>query len=200
MCGMGRTGSLFAYEQEGIVPDIVTIAKGLGGGYQPIGATLVSDKVYRAFQQGSGVFMNGHTYLGHPIACAAALAVQKEIEKHNLIENVQKMGARLDKKLHEAFDKHPHVGDIRGRGLFRAVEFVEDKKTKAPFDPEFSLNTKLKKAAMDLGMICYPNGGTIDGRLGDHVLLAPPFIADEAVIDEIVSRLARALNRVTGRE
>lgn len=200
MCGMGRTGSLFAYEQEGIIPDIVTIAKGLGGGYQPIGATLVSDKIYSAFQQGSGIFMNGHTYLGHPVACAAALAVQKEIEKHNLIENVQKMGNYLDQKLHEAFDKHPHVGDIRGRGLFRAVEFVEDKKTKAPFDPEFSLNTKLKKAAMDLGMICYPNGGTIDGRLGDHVLLAPPFIADEALIDEIVSRLVRALNRVTGRE
>jgi len=200
MCGMGRTGSLFAYEQEGIVPDIVTIAKGLGGGYQPIGATLVSDKIYHAFQNGSGVFMNGHTYLGHPVACAAALAVQREIEDNNLIANVQKMGNLLDKKLHATFDNHPHVGDIRGRGLFRALEFVEDKKTKKPFDPSFSLNTKLKNAAMDLGMICYPNGGTIDGRLGDHVLLAPPFIVDEILIDEIVNRLERALNRSTGRE
>ncbi len=189
MCGMGRTGSLFACEQDDVTPDLVTIAKGLGGGYQPIGAVLASQKVYSAFANGSGVFMNGHTYLGHPVACAAALAVQQVIEEDNLIANVQKQGAYLEKRLMEVFGDHPHVGDIRGRGLFRAIEFVEDRTTKKPFDPSRKINAKLKKAAMARKMVSYPNGGTIDGRLGDHVLLAPPFISDEAVIDDIVTRL-----------
>lgn len=193
MCGMGRTGSLFACEQDGVVPDLVTIAKGLGGGYQPIGAVLASDKIYRAFREGSGVFMNGHTYLGHPVACAAALAVQHVIEDDNLIENVQKQGVYLEKCLIEVFGDHPHVGDIRGRGLFRALEFVEDRASKKPFDPSRQINGKLKKFAMERKMVCYPNGGTIDGRYGDHVLLAPPFISDHALIDEIVSRLSDSL-------
>ncbi len=193
MCGMGRTGSLFAYEQEGVVPDMVTIAKGLGGGYQPIGAVMVSAKVYQAFQKGSGVFMNGHTYLGHPVACAAALAVQHEIEKHHLVDNVQRMGSYLTQKLQATFGNHPHVGNIRGRGLFQGMEFVADKQTKQPFDPAYKLNARLKQAAMDERLICYPNGGTIDGKNGDHLLLAPAFIVDKAIIDDIVARLARAL-------
>ena len=189
MCGMGRTGSLFACEQEGVIPDIVTMAKGLGGGYQPIGGLLVSSKIYQAFMNGSGVFMNGHTYLGHPVACAAALAVQQEVEGRNLLENVRTQGEYFNKQLHERFGDHPNVGNIRGRGLFQALEFVEDKVTKKPFDPAFKLNLKLKKNAMKRKMVCYPNGGTIDGRFGDHVLLAPPFISDNALIDEIVERL-----------
>lgn len=189
MCGMGRTGSLFACTQDEVVPDIVTIAKGLGGGYQPIGALLVSKNIYQAFLQGSGMFLNGHTYLGHPVACAAALAVQKVIEKDGLIDNVQKQGAYLEQKLLERFGDHPNVGDIRGRGLFRAIEFVEDRATKRPFDPSRKINLKLKKEAMNRKMVCYPNGGTIDGQYGDHVLLAPPFISDEVLIDEIVERL-----------
>jgi adenosylmethionine-8-amino-7-oxononanoate aminotransferase len=193
MCGMGRTGSLFAYEQEGIVPDLVTVAKGLGGGYQPIGAVIASAQVYQAFKNGSGAFMNGHTYLGHPVACAAALAVQHEIEKHNLIKNVQQMGSYLTKKLQKTFGNHPHVGNIRGRGLFQALEFVANKQTKEPFDPAYKLNTRLKQAAMNEGLICYPNGGTIDGKHGDHVLLAPSFIVDKTIIDDIVERLSRAL-------
>jgi len=195
MCGMGRTGSLFAYEQEDITPDIVTIAKGLGGGYQPIGATLVSTEIYRAFMKGSGVFMNGHTYLGHPVACAAALAVQQEIERMDLIKNVQEMGEYFEQRLNATFGQHPNVGNIRGRGLFWALEFVEDKDTKKPFDPALKLNLKLKNAAMEEGMICYPNGGTIDGRLGDHVLLAPPFISDKSLIDLIIKRLSSALEK-----
>lgn len=197
MCGMGRTGSLFAYEQEGITPDLVTMAKGLGAGYQPIGAVLASEDVYQAFEKGSGVFMNGHTYLGHPVACAAALAVQKEIEERNLIANVQAMGHYLEKTLHAAFDDHPHVGDIRGRGLFWAIELVADKDNKTPFPPELALNAKVKQAAMEEGLICYPNGGTIDGRFGDHVLLAPPFISDPDLIDTIVQRLSTALDSAT---
>ena len=193
MCGMGRTGTLFAYEQEEIVPDIVTMAKGLGAGYQPIGAVLASKKVYQAFVDGSGVFLNGHTYLGHPVACAAALAVQQEIETHNLVENVRTMGQYFEKQLIAKFGQHPHVGDIRGRGLFRALEFVADRNTKEPFDPKVKLNLKIKNNAMKHKMVCYPNGGTIDGRLGDHVLLAPPFISDEDLIDEVVDRLSLSL-------
>ncbi|MDV7338956.1 aspartate aminotransferase family protein [Terasakiella sp. A23] len=198
MCGMGRTGSLFACEQDGVAPDLVTIAKGLGGGYQPIGAVLASRRVYNAFANGSGVFMNGHTYLGHPVACAAALAVQQVIEGDNLIANVQKQGAYLEKRLQDAFGDHPNVGDIRGRGLFRAIEFVEDRDSKKPFDPERKINLRLKKAAMARKMVCYPNGGTIDGRLGDHVLLAPPFISDESLIDEIVARLFASFEEAIG--
>ncbi len=193
MCGMGRTGSLFAYEQEGIVPDIVTMAKGLGAGYQPIGAVLASDKVYQGFLNGSGVFLNGHTYLGHPVACAAALAVQQEVEKNNLLENIRVQGAYFEKQLLARFGDHPNVGNIRGRGLFRALEFVADKDSKSPFDPALKLNLKIKNNAMSRKMVCYPNGGTIDGRLGDHVLLAPPFISDEPLIDEIVDRLYGSL-------
>lgn len=193
MCGMGRTGSLFAYEQEGVVPDLVTIAKGLGGGYQPIGAVLVSSKIYQAFVEGSGAFMNGHTYLGHPVACAAALAVQKQVEELNLLENIRTKGTYFDQKLRETFGDHPHVGNIRGRGLFRGMEFVADRGSKAPFDPAFKLNAKLKQEAMKRHMVCYPNGGTIDGKQGDHVLLAPPFISDKALIDEIVGRLSESL-------
>jgi len=189
MCGMGRTGSLFACEQEGVTPDLITIAKGLGGGYQPIGAILISNKVYSAFQQGSGSFLNGHTYLGHPIACAAALAVQKVIEKENLVANVKLLGAGFEEKLRARFGDHPHVGNIRGRGLFWGIEFVEDKDQKKPFDPALKLNVKLKNQAMKRYMACYPNGGTIDGQYGDHVLIAPPFISDNALLDDIVSRL-----------
>jgi len=198
MCGMGRTGTLFAYEQDGIVPDVVTIAKGLGGGYQPIGAVLVSGKIYQAFVEGSGAFMNGHTYLGHPVACAAALAVQQQVEERDLLANVRTMGRYFEQQLRATFKDHPHVGNIRGRGLFRGLEFVADRESKTPFDPSLKLNAKLKQEAMKRHMVCYPNGGTIDGRFGDHLLLAPPFIADEAVIDDIVGRVAESLEAALG--
>lgn len=189
MCGMGRTGALFACEREGVTPDLVTIAKGLGGGYQPIGAVLSSKKIYQAFKEGSGAFLNGHTYLGHPVACAAALAVQQVIENDNLLENVNKQGVMFEEKLKMRFGDHPNVGDIRGRGLFWALEFVAERKSKKPFDPKLKLHAKLKKHALERHMVCYPNGGTIDGQYGDHVLLAPPFISDENLLDEIVARL-----------
>jgi len=194
MCGMGRTGTLHACEQEGIAPDLMTIAKGLGGGYEPIGAVLLSQKIYDAFANGSGFFQHGHTYMGHPLACAAALAVQETIRRDNLLANVRDMGALLRRRLGERFGNHAHVGDIRGRGLFQAIELVEDRMTKAPFDPALKLHAKVKKAAMAHGLLVYPMGGTIDGQTGDHVLLAPPFIATAGNIDEIVDRLGNALD------
>jgi adenosylmethionine-8-amino-7-oxononanoate aminotransferase len=194
MCGMGRTGTLHACEQEGIAPDLMTIAKGLGGGYQPIGATLVSEKIFRAFEQGSGFFQHGHTYLGHPVACAAALAVQRVIKRDRLLDNVVAMGAQLSRRLHERFGNHPFVGDIRGRGLFQAIEIVADRSTKAPFDPALKLHAKVKAEAMARGLMVYPSGGTADGTAGDHVLLAPPFIIDAATIDAVVERLGDAVD------
>lgn len=193
MCGMGRTGTLHACEQDGVAPDLMTIAKGLGGGYQPIGAVLLSRKVFDAFANGSGLFQHGHTYICHPMACAAALAVQEVIARDGLLDNVKAMGAHLARRLGERFGNHPHIGDIRGRGLFMGVELVEDRSTKQPFDPKRKLHARIKKAAMANGLLVYPMGGTIDGAVGDHVLLAPPFICDMAAIDAIVERLGDAV-------
>lgn len=194
MCGMGRTGSLYACEHDGISPDLLTIAKGLGGGYQPIGATLLSEKIYQAFAQGSGFFQHGHTYMGHPMAAAAGLAVQKIIKQDNLLANVQAMGVELHQQLQAAFGQHAHVGDIRGRGLFQAIELVEDRQTKAPFDPARKLHARIKSEAMARGLMVYPMGGTIDGVRGDHVLLAPPFIVTPSDVAEITGRLSEAVN------
>ena len=197
MCGMGRTGTLHAIEQEGVVPDLMAIAKGLGGGYQPIGAVLVQGRIIEAFRSGSGLFQHGHTYIGHPVAAAAALAVQKIIKRDGLLDAVRTRGAHFERSLRDALGAHPHVGDIRGRGLFRGVELVEDRATKRPFDPAHRVNAKVKAAAMERGLMVYPMGGTIDGVRGDHVLLAPPFIASEADLDEIVGRLAGAIETGT---
>ncbi len=194
MCGMGRTGTLFACEQDGVRPDIVAIAKGLGGGYQPIGATLASNRIFEAIVQGSGFFQHGFTYIGHATACAASLAVQNVIRDDNLLANVKTRGDELDEGLHDRFGNHPHVGDIRGRGLFRSIELVADRGSKEPFDPSLKMHARIKKAAMAEGLCCYPMGGCIDGRLGDHVLLAPPYISDSSVIGAIVERLGKAVD------
>ena len=194
MCGMGRTGTRYACEQEAIAPDLLVVAKGLGGGYQPIGAVLVSRTVYDAFAKGSGRFQHGHTYLGHPIACAAALAVQKVIDGENLLARVREMGPRLAAMLTARFADHPHVGDVRGRGLFLAVELVRERASKEPFDPKRALHAAVKREAMARGLLVYPMGGTIDGERGDHGLLAPPFIVTESDLAIIVDRLAAAID------
>lgn len=193
MCGMGRTGSLYAYEQEAVEPDILTIAKGLGAGYQPIGATLCTDKIYQAIENGSGFFQHGHTYVGHPVACAAGNAVVSAIVNRGLIDQVNGQGAKLKQRLAEQFGEHPYIGDIRGRGLFLGLEIVSDRESKAAFPAALGINKRFKKAAFEAGLICYPMGGTIDGKNGDHVLLAPPFIITDNHIDEIVSKLDSAL-------
>lgn len=194
MCGMGRTGTLHACEQEGVAPDLLTVAKGLGGGYAPIGALLVGGKIIEALEKGTGFFQHGHTYIGHPLACAAALAVQRVIERDNLLANVREQGARLFRRLGERFANHPFVGDIRGRGLFQAVELVAARDSKEPFDPALKLHARIKKEAMARGLIVYPMGGGIDGARGDHVLLAPPFIVDGEAIDLIVERLGDSVD------
>jgi adenosylmethionine-8-amino-7-oxononanoate aminotransferase len=197
MCGMGRTGTLHACEQDGIAPDILTVAKGLGGGYQPIGAVMLKQEIFDRFANGSGLFQHGHTYLGHPMACAAGLAVLETLERDNLLDNVRRQGRRLRDRLHERFGNHPHVGDIRGRGLFYGLEFVADRATKQPFDPKLKIHARLKREAMARGLLVYPMGGTADGARGDHVLVAPPFIADGSLIDAIVELLGESVDAAT---
>jgi len=194
MCGMGRTGTLHAVEQEGVIPDLMIVAKGLGGGYQPIGAVLAHERVIEPLRLGSGLFQHGHTYLGHPTACAAALAVQRAIERDGLLASVRERGAQLMASLTRRVGAHAHVGDIRGRGLFVGVELVADRASKAPFDPAKKLHAAIKARAFANGLLVYPMGGTIDGQRGDHVLIAPPFIASEAEIESIVERLAQSID------
>jgi len=194
MCGMGRTGTMYSIEQDGVAPDIVAIAKGLGAGYQPIGAVLARRTLVDVLRKGSGAFLHGHTYIGHPVAAAAALAVQKVIERDDLLAAVRLRGESFRRMLRAAFGDHEHVGDIRGRGLLLALELVQDRATKVPFDPARKLHAAIKACAMANGLMVYPMGGTIDGRNGDHILLAPPFIATEADLGEIVSRLSDSLS------
>jgi len=194
MCGMGRTGTLHACEQEGVAPDLMAVAKGLGGGYQPVGAVMIGGRVIDAIAQGSGFFQHGHTYIGHPMACAAALAVQQVMKRDRLVERCARQGEKLASRLRAAFCEHAHVGDIRGRGLFLALEFVRDRETKQPFDPARRLAARIRAEAMSAGLLCYPMAGTIDGRNGDHLLLAPPFIIEDAEVDLIVVRLQQAID------
>ena len=196
MCGMGRTGTLFACEQDGISPDIVTIAKGLGAGYQPIGATLVATAHSEAITKGSAQLAHGHTYMAHATACAGALAVQKVIEDDDLLPQVRARGAYATDLLRDRLGQHAHVGDIRGRGLFIGLELVADRETKEPFVPELNVAAHVKQAAFENGLICYPSATSADGERGDHVLLAPPFIISESELDELTDKLAKSLDEV----
>ena len=193
MCGMGRTGNLFACEYEEISPDIVAIAKGLGGGYQPIGAMLCSKKIFDTISEGSGFFQHGHTYLGHPVACSAAKAVLNKIIQNKLPERVTLLGEQLINQLRNKFSQNPFIGDIRGRGLFIGMEFVKNRDTNEAFDASIGFHKRFKASAFNNGLICYPSGGTVDGQKGDHVLLAPPFIIEESHIDEMVLKLGKSL-------
>ncbi len=194
MCGVGRTGTLFAFEQDGVVPDLVAVSKGLAAGYQPIGAVLLSEDIFQAFFHGSGFFQHGHTFMGHATACAAAIVVQEKLQHPQMMATVRRLGSCFADGLHDAFDDHPHVGDIRGRAMFRGLELVADRDTKQPFDPNLRIHARVKAAAMDNGLMCYPAGGTIDGQIGDHILLAPSYIVSEGEIGEIVARLGTAID------
>ena len=197
MCGMGRTGTLHACEQEGISPDLMVVAKGLGGGYAPIGALMMQEAIFQALAKGSGAFQHTHTYMGHPLACAAALAVQRVIRHDNLLANVRSQGTHLSRRLKERFGNHPFVGDVRGRGLLQGVELVADRGTKEAFDPKLKVHARVKREAMARGLMVYPMGGTVDGERGDHVLIAPPFIVDDGAVDVIVERLGEAIDAST---
>jgi adenosylmethionine-8-amino-7-oxononanoate aminotransferase len=194
MCGAGRTGVFFAFEPEGAAPDIIVTAKGLGAGLQPIAAVLASERVVAALEAGSGATAHGQTYMGHPIACAAALAVIETVKHEGLLDNVVARGEQLNELLSARLGQHPHIGDIRGRGLFRGVEIVSERDSKTPFPARAKLAQRLKEAGMARGLMTYPASGCVDGVLGDHALLAPPFIVSGAEIEIIVERFALALD------
>ena len=199
MCGMGRTGYLYACDAEQVSPDILCIAKGLGAGYQPIGAMLCTSEIYQCIETGSGLFQHGHTYLGHPVAAAAARAVVKKLVENNLVDRATEKGKKLSELLESKFSQHPNVGDIRGRGLFQGLEFVEDREAKQPFGSGHKFATRLKAKAFEAGLICYPMSGTRDGKNGDHVLLAPPFIIEDSQLDELVEKLDTAITETLGQ-
>lgn len=199
MCGAGRTGSIMAYEQEQVVPDMVTIAKGLAAGYQPVGALLCREAIIDAVRKGSGFFQHGHTFMGHATAVSAALATQKVLREEDLMSNVLRRGKSIRNGLRQAFADSPHVGDIRGRGLFIGVEFVRDRDSKAPFEPGRKIHNQVQKAAFESGLMCYGMGGTVDGQRGDHVLLAPPYNLSEAEAEELVEKFSGAVAAVSAQ-
>jgi adenosylmethionine-8-amino-7-oxononanoate aminotransferase len=195
MSGSGRTGSWFAFQQEGIVPDIAVIAKGLGAGYQPVSSVLLSKQIVDAIDVGSGVVAHSHTYMGHAAGAAAALAVLDIVLGQDMLASVRERGRQLQSALEGNLADHPHVGDIRGRGLLLAVEIVEDRASKRPFERSGPISAGVKRAALDLGLMVYPSSGTIDGIRGAHVLLAPPYTIDSGHVDEIADKLPRAIDR-----
>jgi adenosylmethionine-8-amino-7-oxononanoate aminotransferase len=176
----------------------MTMAKGLGGGYQAIGAVLVQRHIHDVFAQGSGQFKHGHTYVGHPVACAAALAVQQIVHRDSLAAAAHSQGLARRRRLDVVFGPRPHVGDIRGRGLLLAIELVADRASKEPFDPALGLYARVRDEAMARGLMVFAMGGTIDGVHGDHVLLAPPFTVAGEELDAIVDRLADAVAAALG--
>jgi len=197
LCGMGRTGSMYAFDPEGVVPDIVILAKGLGAGFAPIGGLVVSARVVEALESGSGKLAHGQTYMGHAISCAAALAVVRTIQEENLLANVGERGQELELRLRERFSQHPNVGDIRGRGLLWGLELVEDRSSKKPFPSERQVFAHVRDRALAAGLLCYPGGGWLgEPRGGDHVLLAPPYNVEERHLDELVDKLAVAFDQV----
>lgn len=196
MCGMGRTGTYFAFEQEGIKPDIVTIGKGLGGGFAPISAMIVNDKVLGALRRGTSSFNHGHTFQAHAVCCAIALQVQRIVKRQQLVERCAEMGDKLAKLLDEAFHGAKHVAERRGRGLFQSVEFMLDPRTKTPFSKDIKFGAKIQLATFDLGVAVYPGAGTVDGVVGDHVLVAPPYTVSDEELELTVKALRKAYNEV----
>jgi adenosylmethionine-8-amino-7-oxononanoate aminotransferase len=188
MCGMGRAGTLHAWQSEGVAPDLQTIGKGLGGGYQPIAAILISQKIINVLYDGTGQFIHGQTYQGMPVQAAAALEVQRIIRSHNVLDNVQKQGAYLGKLLKQRLGDHPNIGEIRGKGLFWGMEFVKDRRSKAPFDPKLNIAQKVHDMAISepYNMTTYPGTGTCDGYSGDHVILSPNYLVSKKDIEHIV--------------
>ena len=197
MCGMGRTGTTHAWEQYGVAPDIQTCGKGLGGGYQPIAAILINGRVYNTIHDGSGLIQHGQTYQAHPIACTAALAVRKIIRQDGLMSNVAVIGDYLGREMVRLFAKKIFVGDVRGVGMFRALEFVRDKKSKSPFPAATDFAGRIGRQALEFGASFYPGSGTVDGFVGDHILVSPAYNITRLQVDEILTRLEKAIDRVS---
>lgn len=192
MCGMGRTGTLHAWEQEGVEPDLQAVGKGLGGGYVPVSAVLVHDGLVRSLRRHGHAFAHGQTYMAHPLAAAAALRTQQVVQQQRLVPHVRDVGAYLGRRLRDALLPHPNVGDVRGRGLFWAVELVADKQKKTPFPSKLGVSGRLHARGMSKGyeVALFAANGTCDGYVGDHFLICPPYVVSRQDVDEIVYRVA----------
>jgi adenosylmethionine-8-amino-7-oxononanoate aminotransferase len=199
MCGAGRTGTWRALAHDGVEPDIMSVAKGLAAGYLPLGAAIYSDRVAEAIVKAHGGPQTGHTFTGHTACCAAGMAVQTIVKRDRLVEKVAEDGAYLFAQLHERLGERSYVGDVRGRGFFAGIELVRDRATKQPYDPGLQIAIKLREQSFANGLICYPSQGNVDGVAGDHVILAPPYIATRDELDEIVDKLAISLDQVMGK-
>ena len=198
MCGMGRMGTRFAFEREGegVVPDIMTIGKGLGGGYAPIAGMLVSERVIRGLAEGSGLMNHGQTYQAHPLSCATALAVQRIVKRDELVERCAVMGEALEKLLRQALRDCKYVGNIRGGGMFWGIEFVRGKETRETFEPQVEFGYRVQKEAFKRGVAIYPGAATFDGTRGDHVLLAPSYTVTEEELETVADIVRDAYTAV----
>lgn len=194
MTGMGRVGRWFAIEEWGVTPDIITLAKGISGGYLPLSAMAARGDLVELVWSKLGDFNHGGTFSHQPVAAMAGLATLRYLEQHRLIERAREIGEVLGRKLHRAFDDHPHVGDVRGRGLMWAIELVADRRTNDPFPRSHRLYARVASKAFDDGLIVYAMGGCADGRLGDHVMISPPLVVQEAELDEIIAKLRVAVD------
>ena len=192
LAGAGRTGTWSALEPSGVVPDVMVLGKGIAGGYAPLSAVIAPARIADVFARGSGALNHAQTYSHHPVLCAAGVATIRYLRAHGLIERCAAMGPVLQQRL-ARLTELPHVGDVRGRGLLAGVELVEDKETRAPFERDAHVAERLTAAALDAGLVVWPNVGHADGKRGDLVMIAPPFVITESEIDAIVDRLERAL-------
>ncbi len=196
MCGVGRTGNWRALQHEDVEPDLMSIAKGLGGGYLPLGAAVYHERLQERILENFGEILTGHTFAGHTTTCAAGVAVQRIIERDELVERVANKGPEFQLGLRQSLKAHPNVGDVRGRGYFVGVEFVQDRESKEPFDAELQTFAKIRDQAMANGLICYPSGGNVDGVRGDVAILAPPYNASDDELEEIISKFASTCHSV----
>jgi adenosylmethionine-8-amino-7-oxononanoate aminotransferase len=196
MCGAGRCGTWRALEHDGVEPDIMSVAKGLAGGYMPLGVAVYHERVAEPILERHGAPLTGHTFTGHTAACAAGVAVQRIVERDRLVERVACEGAKLKQALQDRLGARNYVGNIRGRGFFLGIELVADKATKEPSDPALQLSVKVRDQTFANGLICYPTGGNIDGIHGDQIILSPPYNATASELEEIVDLLDRSLAEV----
>jgi len=196
LTGFGRTGCWFAMEHFGVEPDLLVMAKGAAGGYFPISITAMRGSDVESIRQVYGDFNHGGTFSHHAVGAAAALATLDYLEQHDLIRRAAEMGALLGDRLHQRLDDLPAVGDVRGMGMVWAVEFVSDRETRSPYPRGAHLADRLCARCMELGALFYPGHGTVDGQLGDHLLVAPPFTVTEQEVDTIVDLLREAIRQV----
>jgi len=196
MCGSGRTGTWRALEHDGVEPDIMTVAKGLGAGYVPLGGTIYHSRLKKPMFAKDGGLLTGHTFTGHTLACAAAVAVQKVVSRDRLVEKVHDDGIHFEKLLRSAFGDHVHVGDVRGRGFFWAIEIVKDRAAKTPFDPALAVYQRFRDRCFGNGLICYPVGGNVDGKAGDIAIFSPPYIATREELATIADIAKTSLDQV----